>query len=108
MARFIALLLIGPWLAVLAWLYWLYVRKSHATRQQARVDAIIVVAAFAMTIVGTLVGWEAAFGHAGRIWKQVAAALGAYAGFNLVLGIGLLRHWHHRAKGPEALQRSSR
>lgn len=108
MARFIALLLIGPWLAVLAWLYWLYVRRSHATPRQARADKLIVVAAFVMAIVGTLVGWEAAFGHAGPIWKQVAAALGAYAGFNLVLGLGLLRHWHHRTRDTAVLQRTSR
>lgn len=89
MARFIALLLIGPWLAVLAWLYWLYVRRSNGI---PRSDAFILLAAFAAAILGTAIGWQAAFGHAGPIWKQVAAALGAYAGFNVVLLAGLLRH----------------
>lgn len=98
MARFLALLLIGPWLAVLAWLYWLYVRKLHATPALARRDAIIIIAAFAAAILGTAIGWQAALGHAGAIWKQVAAALGAYAGFNLVLAYGLLRHWRLRRR----------
>lgn len=98
MARFIALLLIGPWLAVLAWLYWLYVRKSHATPALARRDTLFIVAAFAAAILGTAIGWQAALGHAGPIWKQVTAALGAYAGFNIVLLVGLLRHWSLRRR----------
>lgn len=95
MARFVALLLIGPWLIVLGWLYWMYVRRSHAGRQSARRDACIVVIAFAAAIVGAAVAWQAAMGHGGPIWKFVASPLGAYLGFNLVLGYGLLRHWRH-------------
>ncbi|MGH8145420.1 MAG: hypothetical protein ACREPY_03720 [Rhodanobacteraceae bacterium] len=102
MARFVALLLIGPWLAVLAWLYWLYVRKSHATPALAHRDVIIIVMAFVAAILGTAIGWQAAFGHAGPIWKQVAAALGAYAGFNVVLLAGLLRHWWARRRSVSA------
>lgn len=96
MARFVALLLIGPWLAVLAWLYWLYVRKSHATPQAMRHDVIVVAASFALAIVGDTVAWQAALGHGGPIWKQVAAALGTYAGFTVVMAYGLSRHWWRR------------
>lgn len=99
MAQFIALLLIGPWLAVLGWLYWLYVRRRAANGVPARFDAAVVVAAVVVTIACTALGYQAALGHAGRIWKQVAAPLAAYAGFNLVLLVGLLWHWlpRHRS-----------
>ncbi len=105
MERFIALLLIGPWLAVLAWLYWLYVRKAHMTPQRARRDVVVIAFAFAAAIVGAAVAWQAAFGHAGTIWKQVAAALGAYAGFNLVLACGLWLHARTRRRMTSASRR---
>jgi hypothetical protein len=93
MARFIALLLIGPWLIVLGWLYWLYARKRAARGVSARFDAGVLLASAVATVVCTAIGYEAALGHGGPIWKQAAAALGAYAGFNLVILFGLLRHW---------------
>ena len=93
MARFVALLLIGPWLIVLGWLYWLYVRRRAGDGIPARFDAGVLAVAAVMTIACTAIGYEAALGHGGAIWKQVAAALAAYAGFNAVLLFGLLRHW---------------
>lgn len=98
MARFVSLLLIGPWLIVLGWLYWLYVRPSHAGRRSARRDACIVMVAFATAIVGAAIAWQAALGHGGPVWKFVASPLGAYLGFNLVLGCGLLLHWRLRRR----------
>lgn len=100
MARFIALLLIGPWLIVLGWLYWLYVRKRAANGVSARFDAGVLMVAAVVTIACSAIGYQAALGHGGAIWKQVASALGAYAGFNLVILFGLLRHWQaRRARG---------
>jgi hypothetical protein len=97
MAQFVALLLIGPWLIVLGWLYWLYVRRRAAHGVAARFDVGVLVVAALATIVCTSVGYQVALGHGGPIWKQVAAALGAYAGFNLVLALGLLYHaWQRR------------
>src|SRR5690348_9743716 len=98
MARFIALLLIGPWLVVLGWLYWLYVRRRAANGIPASFDAGVLVAAVLATIGCTAIGYEAAIGHGGAIWTQVAAALGAYAGFNLVLALGLLYHGWRRLR----------
>lgn len=106
MARFVALLLIGPWLAVLAWLYWLYVRKAHATPQQARRNRIVIAVAFVAAILGAAGAWQVALGHAGPIWKQVTAALGAYAGFTLVLAGGLLLHARTRRRMTSAIRRS--
>jgi hypothetical protein len=99
-APFVALLLIGPWLAVLGWLYWLYVRRRVPNGIPAGFDAGVLVIAAAATIACTLAGYQAALGHGGPIWKQVAAALGAYAGFNAVLLFGLARHW--ASKDPRA------
>ncbi|HEX5961486.1 MAG TPA: hypothetical protein VFY97_09610 [Rhodanobacteraceae bacterium] len=96
MAHFIALLLIGPWLAVLGWLYWLYVRRRAGNGVSARFDAGVLLVAAVATIACTAWGYQAAAGHGGAIWKQVAAALAAYAGFNVVLAFGLLRHWQQR------------
>jgi hypothetical protein len=48
MARFVALLLIGPWLLVLGWLYWLYVRRRAANGVSARFDiGVLAIAALA-------------------------------------------------------------
>jgi hypothetical protein len=98
MARFIALLLIGPWLVVLGWLYWLYARRRAANGIPARFDVGVLVAAGLATIACTAIGYGAAFGHGGPIWRQAAAALGAYAGFNVVVLFGLLWHWLARGR----------
>jgi hypothetical protein len=98
MARFIALLLIGPWLVVLGWLYWLYVRRRAANGIPASFDVAVLVASALATIGCAAIGYQAAIGHGGAIWTQVAAALGAYAGFNLVLAFGLLYHVWRRLR----------
>ena len=96
MARFIALLLIGPWLIVLGWLYWLYARRRAARGVPARFDAGVLIISAVAAVACTAIGYEAALGHGGAIWKQVAAALGAYAGFALVILFGLMWHWANR------------
>jgi hypothetical protein len=96
MARFIALLLIGPWLVVLGWLYWLYARRRAAQGVSARFDIGVLVIAALVTIAGSALGYQAALGHGGAIWKQVAAALAAYAGFTIVVLFGLL--WRRLAR----------
>ncbi len=90
--RFLAVLLLAPWLAVLGWLYWLYVRRVHGAHTRARYDALLLIAAAAAAIVCADVTYELETGIAGAIWKQVAAALACYAGFSAVLSVGLLRH----------------
>ncbi|HEX5354292.1 MAG TPA: hypothetical protein VFW60_09445 [Rhodanobacteraceae bacterium] len=96
MARFVALLLIGPWLVVLGWLYWLYARRRAANGVSARFDAGVLLIAALAAIVCSAGGYQAALGHGGAIWKQVAAVLAAYAGFTVVVFAGLLRHWAAR------------
>jgi hypothetical protein len=103
MARFIALLLIGPWLVVLGWLYWLYARRRAARGVSARFDAGVLLASAVAAVACTAIGYEAALGHGGAIWKQVAAALGAYAGFTLVILFGLM--WHRANRGSRTGER---
>ena len=98
MARFIALLLIGPWLAVLGWLYWLYVRRRAANGIPTGFDLGVLLVAAIATIASTSIGYQAALGHGGPIWKQIAAPLAAYAGFNVVLLSGLLCRWWLRRR----------
>ncbi|HET9819764.1 MAG TPA: hypothetical protein VFP92_11430 [Rhodanobacteraceae bacterium] len=106
MGQFVALLLIGPWLVVLGWLYWLYVRRRAANGVSARFDVVVLVIAALATIACAAFGYQAALGHGGPIWKQVAAALGAYAGFNFVMLFGLLRHWLARGRMTSASRRT--
>jgi hypothetical protein len=106
MGQFVALLLIGPWLVVLGWLYWLYVRRRAANGVSARFDIAVLVVAALATIASTAFSYQAALGHGGPIWKHVAAALGAYAGFNIVMLFGLLRHWLARERVTSANRRT--
>jgi hypothetical protein len=101
--RFLAVLLLAPWLAVLGWLYWLYVRRVHGAHTRARTDAAFLVIAFIAAIACAEIAYVLETGIAGAIWKQVAAALACYAGFSTVLLIGLLRHaWLRRRRTPRA------
>ncbi|MGN6313192.1 MAG: hypothetical protein ACTHMO_05450 [Rhodanobacteraceae bacterium] len=90
--QLLAVLLLGPWLAVLAWLYWLYVRRTHGAYTRARFDALILVLAAVAAIAGADIAYVMESGVAGPIWKQVAAVLVSYAAFSAVLLFGLLRH----------------
>ncbi|HEX6613932.1 MAG TPA: hypothetical protein VF022_08735 [Rhodanobacteraceae bacterium] len=90
--QLLAVLLLGPWLAVLAWLYWLYVRRTFGAHTRAGFDALILVLAGVAAIAGAGIAYAMESGVAGTIWKQVAAVLVCYAAFSAVLGFGLLRH----------------
>src|SRR5690348_1443682 len=88
----LAVLLLGPWLAVLAWLYWLYVRRTFGAHTRAGVDVLILVLAGIAAIAGADIAYVMESGVAGAIWKQVAAVLASYAAFSAVLAFGLARH----------------
>lgn len=100
------MLLVGPWLAVLSWLYWLYARKHAWNRISARFDALMLVAAWLAAIVCAATAYQLAIGHSDPIWKHIIAAWVAYPGFAVVLFWGLARHWaaarHDRAVTPDA------
>jgi hypothetical protein len=97
--RFLAVLLLAPWLAVLGWVYWLYVRRVHGAHTRASIDAMFLIAAVLAAIACADVTYILENGVAGAIWKQVAAALACYAGFSTMLAAGLLRHaWLRRRR----------
>lgn len=98
MIRFVALLLIGPWLIVLGFLYWLYARRRVAHGVPRGFDIAVLVVAALSTIVFTALAFEAGSravlqANVDPVWKQMAAAWAAYPAYFCVLFLGLLRHW---------------
>ena len=98
MMRFVALLLIGPWLIVLGFLYWLYVRRRAAHGVSRAFDIGVLVVAVLSTIFFSSLAFEGGARAAARagvdpVWKQMAAAWAAYPAYFIVLFLGLLRHW---------------
>lgn len=98
MARFVGLLLIGPWLVILGLLYWLYARRRAAHGVPPGFDVAVLVVAAISAIVCSAWAFEAGAAATTRgavdpVWKQVVAAWAAYPAFFIVLFFGLLRHW---------------
>jgi len=100
--RFLALLLLGPWLLVLGWAYWAWPKSLARTRWRRCFDALALLLAAVAAIALARWGYdsfvatpvEALGRHSGGIWQHVAPALYAYGGFAAVLLIALvLRHW---------------
>ena len=92
------MLLVGPWLLVLSWLYWQYARRNPGHRVSRRFDVGMLIAAWLAAGVCAAMAYQLAQGHAGPIWKQVAAAWVAYPAFAVVLLLGLLHHWRARRR----------
>ncbi|MEO7071847.1 MAG: hypothetical protein ABI300_02315 [Rhodanobacter sp.] len=100
--RFLSLMLIGPWLLVLAWVYWSWPKSLARTRMRRAFDALALLLAAATAVWMARMGYdgyeaapvEALGRHSGAIWQHVAPALYAYGGFAaaLLLAIGL-RQW---------------
>ncbi|HEX7348135.1 MAG TPA: hypothetical protein VF264_00600 [Rhodanobacteraceae bacterium] len=93
MARFVAILLVAPWLTILSWLYWLYARRHTGGRISAGFDVAMLVAAWLAAIVCALVAYHFGASYYNPIWKQMFAAWVAYPGYAVVLFWGWLRHW---------------
>lgn len=98
MIRFVALFLIGPWLIILGFLYWLYARRRVAHGIPAAFDVAIIVIAVCSTVFFSALAFDAGAVAASRagvdpVWKQMAAAWAAYPAYFIVLFIGLATHW---------------
>jgi hypothetical protein len=95
---FLAVLLLAPWLLVLAFCYWYFPRRLPRTAARRVFDGVAVLAAVAVATVVALHASAAtvpaatdALGHrSGDIWPQVLSALCAYAGFVIVLALAML------------------
>jgi hypothetical protein len=104
--RYLSLLLLGPWLIVLAWVYWLALRKSRGTWMLKAYDLATIVVALAAAYGFALTGYDdiavqnvGSFGReSGSIWKQVMPALYGYGAFAVVMVAGLLARWLFRRR----------
>ncbi|GAP65184.1 hypothetical protein MBSD_n0473 [Mizugakiibacter sediminis] len=88
--RFLAVLLLAPWLAILGGLYWAFPRRLPRTFARRAFDLAALLIAAAATLSLADAGYSADHGDAGAIWKQVIAALAAYGAFAGVLLAALL------------------
>jgi hypothetical protein len=106
--RYLALLLLAPWLLILGGVYWYLPRRLPRTPARRLFDAVVLSVAMLVTGAAALHGFDAvrapatgAFGRSsGAIWQQVLPALYGYGAWVGVLLLGaLLRHalWRRRA-----------
>ena len=95
--RYLSLLLLGPWLVVLAWIYWLALRKSRISWMHKAYDLATIVIALVAAYGCALAAYDdiavqtvGSFGReSGGIWKQVMPALYGYGAFAVVMVAGL-------------------
>lgn len=105
--RYLAILLLAPWLLILCWAYWAYPKSLPRTSVRRALDAAAVLLALIAAAQCAVIGFDRVelpvvdgFGRAsGAIWQQVLPALYGYGAFTVVLLLAmLLRHavWGHR------------
>ncbi|HEX7814338.1 hypothetical protein [Dyella sp.] len=106
--RYLAILLLAPWLLILGWLYWAYPKSLPRTGARRGFDGLILLLAAGAAVGSALLGFDGVqvpqvgqFGpQSGAIWRQVLPALygyGACVGV-LVLGAVLrLALWRRRS-----------
>lgn len=96
--RYLALLLLAPWLLILAWVYFTFPRGGARTMARRLFDLVALLLA-ALAAVGLAAwGFEAvppaqigAFGRpSGAIWQQVLPVLVGYGGCVGVLALAAL------------------
>ena len=86
---YLALILLFPWFAILAALYWIYPR-SPRTHSRRLFDAVVLAIALVGSIAGMNWGYAAGKYATDTMWKQILAALIAFGVFHAVLAIALL------------------
>ncbi len=105
--RYLAILLLTPWLLVLCWGYWTYPRDLPRTTRRRIFDTLVLMLAAIGTTMAAEAGFDTAtvpqadeFGRvSGAIWQQVFPVLSGYGAFTVVLMLAmLLRHalWGRR------------
>lgn len=99
--RYLAILLLAPWLLILGWAYWAYPKSLPRTAARRVFDLAALLLAAVAAVWCAVLGFEAAvvpqdneFGRvSGAIWQQVLPALNGYGVFLAVLALAmLLRH----------------
>lgn len=106
--RYLALLLLAPWLLILGWAYASYPKSLPRTPARRLFDALALLLAFAAAVYAGLLGFdavqlpmpdEAGRRASGAIWQQVLPALCGYGAFAAVLVLALplrARLWRRR------------
>jgi hypothetical protein len=99
--RFLAILLLAPWLLVLGGLYWAYPKNLARTPSRRAFDVVALALVAFVTVEFAMLGFDHAtlpgeneLGHmSGAIWQQVLPALYGYGAFTAALVLALLlRH----------------
>lgn len=96
--RYLALLLLAPWLIVLGWAYWAYPKSLLKNATRRGFDVLALLAAVVASVQAALVAYDAVelpaadeFGpKSGAIWQQVVPALYGYGAFVAVLAVALI------------------
>lgn len=95
--RYLAILLLTPWLMILAWAYWSYPKSLPLGTARRLFDVAVVLLALVASVVSVSLGFDRVtlpqpgqFGlPSGSIWQQVLSVLIAYGVFVGVLVLGL-------------------
>lgn len=95
--RYLAILLLAPWLLILAWAYWAYPKSLPRTRGRRVFDLVALLLAALLAVQAAMLGFEAAtvpavgqFGpSSGAIWQQVLPALYGYGACVVALVVAL-------------------
>ena len=96
--RYLAIVLLLPWLLVICWAYWAYPKSLPSSGRRRSFDIAAILLALAATAQAAVLGFEAAvvpgigrFGRdSGGIWQQVLPALYGYGAFLAVIVLALL------------------
>ena len=111
--RYLSLLLLGPWLVLLAWIYWAAWKQSRRSWQHKVYDITAIIVALAAAYGSALAAYDdiaaqsvGNFGReSGSIWKQVMPALYGYGAFAVVMVIGSTVRWFLRKRKRDLLSR---
>jgi hypothetical protein len=107
MLRYLALLLLAPWLLILGWAYFTYPKSLPRTTARRLFDWVALLLAVIVAVWCAMLGFDAAplpsvdqFGRAsGAIWQQVLPVLVGYGTCVAVLLVALLvRHFLWRPR----------
>lgn len=96
--RYLSLFLLGPWLVILAWVYWAVLKRFRVTWQLKLYDMVVVVVALGVAYGSAIVAFDdiaiqnvGGFGReSGGIWKQVMPALYGYGAFAAVMLVAVV------------------
>ena len=110
--RYLAILLLAPWLLVLCWIFWAYPKSLPRSAGRRLYDAFAVLVMSVLAMAAAVAAFDRVevpvageMGRAsGAIWQQVLPALCGYGAFTIVLLVAMwLRHviWGRRKPDPK-------